>query len=309
MTVPDWRRLPSLSALRAFEATARLDGFSQAARALNVTHAAVAQQVRSLESELGVSLANRSGRGLALTDEGRRLAQALGDGFGTIAAAVETARRTEARRGLRVAATPVFTQALLLPRLAQFWAQHPDVPVSVNPSYDLIDLARDGYDVAIRSGSDAASWSGHDSEVLLWAQYILVAAPSLMAHSSDLGKLPWIGPLDRHERQMLRDSGIDPDFLTVNSVDTHVLCVPSAMQGLGLLYTPDALVRDDIAAGRLVQVPFRELPRFAYYLVTLPGPRRPAVQAFTDWLRTLVRGKEHPAAPVGTAGTGRSASD
>lgn len=288
MTGPDWRQFPSLSSLRAFEATARLSGFTQAARALNVTHAAVAQQVRGLEAELGAALVVRSGRGLTLTDEGRRLAQALGDGFGAIAGGVEAIRRGEGRRGLRISATPVFTQALLLPRLGGFWAGHPEIPVSVNPGYEVIDLARDGYDLAIRSGGAEASWPGTDSEVLLWAQYILVGAPSLLARDSDLQRLPWIGPLDRHERQMLRDSGIDPDALTVNSVEAHVLCVPAAMQGLGLLYTPDALVRADIAAGRLVQVPFRDLPRFAYHLVTLPGPRRPAVTAFIDWLKAQV---------------------
>ena len=74
MTDPDWRHLPPLSTLRAFEATARLEGYSAAARALNVTPAAIAQQVRKLEDEMGAALVRREGRGLVLTEAGRQLA-------------------------------------------------------------------------------------------------------------------------------------------------------------------------------------------------------------------------------------------
>ena len=96
MPDPDWRHLPSLSALRAFEATARLDGFSAAARALNVTPAAVAQQVRGLEADLGVALVIRQGRGLVLTPEGARLSAALAEGFSTIAGGIDALRHDEA---------------------------------------------------------------------------------------------------------------------------------------------------------------------------------------------------------------------
>ena len=84
----DWRDIPSLAALRAFEATARLSSFSAAARELNVTHAAIAQHVRGLEAEFGCELVFRQGAGMALTDAGRALALSLGEGFAT-----EDARR------------------------------------------------------------------------------------------------------------------------------------------------------------------------------------------------------------------------
>ena len=77
----DWRTLPSLTSLRAFESAARLSSFTLAGRELNVTHAAVAQQVRGLEAELGLELIFRQGRGLAVTPEGAKLAQALAEGF------------------------------------------------------------------------------------------------------------------------------------------------------------------------------------------------------------------------------------
>ena len=84
----DWRNLPPLTALRAFAAVAELGGFSQAARALNVTHAAVAQQVRALESHLDTPLVSRDGRGMTLTEEGAALARSLTDGFATIATGI-----------------------------------------------------------------------------------------------------------------------------------------------------------------------------------------------------------------------------
>ncbi|MBT8459797.1 MAG: LysR family transcriptional regulator [Boseongicola sp.] len=89
MFEPNWYKLPSLSALRAFEATARTGSFANAARALNVTQAAVAQHVRSLEAELGVTLARRAGRTVTLTDSGARFAARLSDGFSTIASGVD----------------------------------------------------------------------------------------------------------------------------------------------------------------------------------------------------------------------------
>lgn len=91
----DWRALPPPPALRAYVAVAEHSSLSQAARALNVTHPAIAQQVRALEEALALRLVRRQGRGMALTPEGARLAAALSDGFTTIASAVaDLARRS-----------------------------------------------------------------------------------------------------------------------------------------------------------------------------------------------------------------------
>ena len=81
MSAIDWTKMPSLTALRAFEAAAQSGSFSAAARSLNVTHAAVAQQVRALEDYLGLVLIHRSPRGVALSADGKALADSLRDGF------------------------------------------------------------------------------------------------------------------------------------------------------------------------------------------------------------------------------------
>lgn len=304
MTDPDWRHLPSLSALRAFEAAARLGGFSAAGRALNVTHAAVAQAVRGLEAELGAALLRRDGRGLRLTEDGERLARALREGFATVAAGVEALRASEGGRGLRVTATPAFSQSVLMPRLGGFWARHPEVTVSVTPSPDLADLRRDGFDLAIRSGR--GRWPGVEAEPLVEARFLLAGTPGLLARDPDIARLPWIldrnagagiDPADEWERGWLRAAGLDPDALAVNGIDSPMLAVSAALAGYGLIFVTDVVVAADLAAGRLREVPFPGLPRMAYWAVTLPGPRRPATERFVRWLRAEL------AAPEGAPGS------
>jgi LysR family glycine cleavage system transcriptional activator len=115
-----WRDLPSLSLLRACDATARNGSFAEAGRVLNVTHAAVTQAVRALEAELGVPLVRRSGRTVALTEAGKRLAQSLDTGFGALAEGVADLRRDEAWRIVRVTTTTFIAETHVMPRLPDF---------------------------------------------------------------------------------------------------------------------------------------------------------------------------------------------
>lgn len=173
----DWKTFPSLTALRAFEAAARLQNFSRAARDLNVTHAAIAQQVRALEVDLGRELIYRQGRGLALTPEGAKLAQALTDGFHGIEVAVNDLRGTDPNAPLRVTLTPAFAAQWLIPRLGAFWKAHPEIGLSLHPEHRVTDLRRDGLDLAIRFGD--GKWPGVEAEFLTSAHYIIVAAGSV----------------------------------------------------------------------------------------------------------------------------------
>ena len=195
MTGPDWPRFPSLTALRAFEATARLESFSAAARVLNVTHAAVAQQVRALEDHLGAELVYRSGRSLSLTAEGAKLATALNEGFRTIEAGLSEVQASTPGAPLRVTMTPAFAAQWLMPRLGAFWADHPDVPLSLHPDKRVIDLRREGLDLAIRFGD--GTWPGLEAEFLTSAHYVIVASPDLLDGRTELtleemSSMPWV---------------------------------------------------------------------------------------------------------------------
>jgi LysR family glycine cleavage system transcriptional activator len=282
-----WRDLPSLSLLRAFDATARHGSFAEAGRALNVTHAAVTQAVRGLEAELGVQLVQRAGRTVGLTDAGQRLARSLGEGFGAIAAGVADLRQTEARRVLRVATTTFIAETHILPRLADFWAKHPGIEVAMTPGPASVDLGREGFDMAIRVLEDG--WvepEGLEIRPLLRTPLLAACAPSLAG--ADPLDIPWLdGPGTAWDREQLRKAGIDPDALRKVQFGSPHLEMSAARQGLGAMLATEIICRADLESGRLVVLPVEGLPAVTYVAVMPKSPRRPAVEAFAGWLATI----------------------
>jgi LysR family glycine cleavage system transcriptional activator len=284
----DWRHLPPLSALRAFAALAEAGSFSAAARRLNVTHAAVAQQVRALEEHLGVTLAVRDGRSLALTAEGGQLAAALAEGFGAVQRGVLALRDQGADRPVKVTLTPGFAVQWLMPRLRDFWERHPDIGLSLHPENRVVDLRRDGMDLGIRYGR--GKWPGVQAAFLASARLVVAAAPEVTGGRSGLtpaqmAGMEWIAARDWPEQDdYLRSIGLDPAALSKTEFPNEELSIAAARQGLGLVVESLALIEDDLRTGRLVLVhdSHNRLP--AYFVVTLPGPQRPQVRAFLKWL-------------------------
>jgi LysR family transcriptional regulator, glycine cleavage system transcriptional activator len=273
--------------LRAFDATARHGGFAGAGRALNVTHAAVTQQVRALEAELGLALVRRSGRAVGLTEAGAALARSLADGFGTIASGVEALRRAEARRVVRVATTTFIAETHVMPRLTEFWARHPGIEVAMTPSPAAVDLLQDGFDLAIRVLEDGwAEPPGLEIRPLIRTPILATCAPSLAGH--DPLELPWIdGPGGAWDKEQLRKAGIDPDGLRKVQLGSPHLEMSAARQGLGAMLATEIICRTDFEAGRLVVLPVKGLPFVTYAAVLPRGPRRAAVDQFADWLATI----------------------
>lgn len=288
----DWRSFPSLTSLRAFEAAARRQGFSQAARELNVTHAAIAQQVRGLEQFLDKELIYREGRGLALTPNGAKLAQALAEGFRTIGTALEEIKATTPGAPVRVSLTPAFAAQWLMPRLKGFWSAHPDVPISLHPEKRVIDLRRDNIDLGIRFGN--GSWPGLDVEFLTAAHYVIVAAPSLLKGQADLSTaqlsaMPWVIEQDWPEAlTWLRSFGLRPDIMNISYIPNEELALSAARQGYGLHVEAAALVEQDVEKGALQIVGTIKDDSLAYYLVSRPGPKRPELKTFMRWLKAAV---------------------
>lgn len=287
----DWRKLPSLAALRAFDATARDGGFAGAARSLNVTHAAVAQHVRALEKDLGASLAVRDGRSVRLTRAGQDLARALAEGFETIARGIDDLTSREARRGIRVTATPFLVDRIMMPRLSEFWALHPGAEISIHPAREYIDIAGEGFDLAIRAiphGADL-TWPGLDVEPIASIQVVAIVAPQLLQDASlDPQSLPWL----EHEGMtaklmMMRDCGLDVDRLTFVPVGSPNVLLEAVRQGMGATIFSEQFTREDLAQGRLVEVPLPKTLHARYLAATPKGPRHPLVAPFVDWVRTL----------------------
>lgn len=289
MTV-DWRSLPPLTALRAFQATAEARSFSQAARSLNVTHAAVAQQVRALEDHFGRSLVQRDGRGVSLTVDGEQLAEALGEGFAQIQRAAEALRAGEADRPVRVSLTAGFAAQWLMPRLKDFWDKHPDIGISVHPDNRVVDLHRERMDLAIRYGN--GDWVGVEASYLASARLVVAAAPALIGDErvlspDEMAVMDWILARNWPEQDnYLRSLGLDPEALSATDFPGEELAIAAARQGLGLVVESLALIESDVTAGRLrvVHESLEKLP--AYFVVTLPGPQRAAARAFVRWLKS-----------------------
>ncbi len=142
------RTLPPLETFRFFEAAARHLNFTHAAKELHVTHGAVSQRIKRLEKDLGTPLFRRSGRGMLLTDEGRRLLERVQAAIGEITEGVEAIRPNNPDRILTISTPPCLAAYWLLPRLADFNEHHPDIQVNIRATPSLTDFARDGVDMA-----------------------------------------------------------------------------------------------------------------------------------------------------------------
>jgi LysR family glycine cleavage system transcriptional activator len=287
-----WRAVPSLSALRAFEAVAQAGSFSGAARDLNVTHAAIAQHVRALEAELKTPLLIRQGRGMTLTDAGANLASALTDGFGQILAGLQDIAKEAEARPIAVSVTPNFAENWLMPRFSDFWAKHPEIALSILPSMQLVDLRSDNIDLAVRYG--LGDWPGLDVTHLISADVTVVATPSLIAGRdvrsfADLAGLPWIFETAHQEaRRWVMESGLDFDQTPINEVATLGMVMAAVRSGQRLTVAASTMVADDIASGKLVSLLHHHPEGLGYYIVHPKGVLSPRAKTLKAWLRAAV---------------------
>lgn len=288
----NWATLPPLSALRAFAAYAETGSVTRAGQLLNVSHAAISQQMRSLETHLGVALLDRSARALSLTPEGLQLADALTEGFGRISQVIEALTGADADRPLQVATTPSFAAHWLMPRLASFRVAHPGIDIMINPSPKRTNPAPGGIDVALRFGM--GHWPGLDAELLVQSPVVVVAAPSLIGDLTpespeDLLDFPWLQELGTSESTLWL-AGRSVTGLRTKGV-IHVpgnLVLDGARNGQGIAISTRVSVEEDLRAGRL-RLLFEETEENGYHIVTAPGVMRPPLRDFVTWLRREAR--------------------
>lgn len=282
----DWRRLPSLSALRAFAAFAEARSLEQAGVRIGVTHAAIWQQIRALEGELGVALVDRGGRRLTLTVDGQRLAEALSQGFSQIATTIAQITGADETAPLRITTTPSFAAGWLMPRLPDFRAHHPAIDIAIDPAPEMREIGREA-DVGLRYGN--GGWPGLDAQLILRSSIVVVAAPSLVpagrvADLSYLAGLPWLQELGTNEASTF----LDGNGLTRRKGAAIIslpgnLMLDAARDGQGVAVVARAFVEGDLAAGRL-RLLMEDPDKEGYFLVTRPGPQRAAVKSFTRWV-------------------------
>ncbi|SHK49187.1 LysR family transcriptional regulator, glycine cleavage system transcriptional activator [Shimia gijangensis] len=283
----DWTKLPSLTSLRAFEAAARAKSFSAAARSLNVTHAAVAQQVRVLEEFIGMQLLERSARGVSLTSEGQELANALANGFAAIAEGIETLQEKDRSRPVRVTTTAYFAEAVIFPRIAEFWSTAPRIEISFAPTDDPIDLVAEGFDIGIRAGD--GNWPDLKCRLLLESPTRAFAASSLVDDpATNWDEVPWLIPSSSFwEREALKESGIDTSAIKTLEIGDPSLEIRAAEEGMGLVVESEIDVRAQVRAKTLKIAPIPVTSMSRYFIVMPPWKPRPAVAAFVNWLETV----------------------
>lgn len=284
--------MPSMAALRAFHAFVEEGSVVRAGRALNVSHAAISQQLRALERHLGIALFDRSGRGLSLTDDGHRLARGLQQGFGAIATAVDELVGKDAQRPVHVSLTPSFAAAWMMPRLSGFRDQHPEIDLILDPSPDLVDLSPGGVDIALRYGR--GQWRGLSATLLLQSPMVVVASPELLSgrralSAAELADMPWLIELGTNEAtNWLAQKGQSFGGAGQIAMPGN-LVLDGVRAGQGVTVTVRHFVERDIENGTLVEL-YCEPAGAGYHVVTRPEPLRPAARQFERWLlRQIVR--------------------
>lgn len=287
------RRLPPLRALHAFEAAARHLSFAKAAEELGVTPAAISQQIKQLEEILGVGLFHRGAR-LSLTRPAANVAADISEAFDRLAAAVGRLAPEGPARPLVVSAPPAFAARWLVPRLVRFQEAHPQIDLHLSATLRLVDLEREGVDVAIRYGS--GRYPGLLVERLRLEEVVVVAAPRLAATikgPADLAgatllvneTIGW-DPAFPTWPGLLAEMGVIPERpLQLRPFGDASLVVEAALAGLGIALAWRTLICDELATGRLVPLlPGRPL-NSAYHLVCLPDrAQSPSLRAFRDWI-------------------------
>lgn len=289
-------RLPSLDLLRGFVAVARRMSITQAAQDLFLTQSAVSRQIKGLEDHLGTALFRRTHRAIALTAEGERLFRLADPWFTQLGELLETLRAGQQPAPVTITATVGVTSLWLLPRLGDFQAAHPALDVRIAAGDRVLDLGREGVELALRYSRRESVPPG--AERLFDERMVPVASPALGLHRSALpGRLgelvlleyedvsrPWLRWNDWLEASglgSLRPRG----HLRFNQYD-QVIFAAVAGQGVALGRLP--LIAPMLHDGRLVALPGLSSPGesdYAYWLIARDDAIPVHAQILADWLR------------------------
>lgn len=287
-----------LLALRTFVEVGQRGSMKAAAEALSVTSGAVSQQIRLLEDRIGMALFTRERSGLRLTEAGASVHPALLQAFEQIQVALQSLEEIKSRQTLTVSTVATFAASWLVPRLGRFNLRHPHIEVRVEATSAVVDMRRDRVDVALRHG--LGSYPGLDVTCLMAPILVPVASSAFVAASPELMEpedclnFPLLHDSDRADWSLwLTAHGVakDPRAERGTAFEDDFLLIRAAEAGQGLALVPQEYAREEIAAGRLVQVMDKPWPaRFAYYVVTRPeAVQRPEIKAFVEWIKEEAR--------------------
>ncbi|MEO0823944.1 MAG: LysR substrate-binding domain-containing protein [Pseudomonadota bacterium] len=303
--------LPSITAIRVFEAAARHGNFTRAAAELGMSQASVSYQIKVLEERVGTPLFLRRPRHLSLTRAGERLAGPTIDAFERLRAAYATADLAEGRT-LTISTTPTFATNWLAARLGRFQMENPDLAVRVRAEGANVDFGREEVDVAIRYGRGA--WEGLAAHELMRSAFTPMLSPGLLkrlgagAEPADLLGLRIIVPADPYWAIWLAQAGVEPGNLGArigSDLESQMSEAQAAIAGLGVAMLTPRFFRYELETGRLVQ-PFGLIGTDGrgYWLV-YPEARRTVtkIARFRAWLQAEAA-RDSETAPEEAEGAG-----
>ncbi|MBP0048072.1 LysR family transcriptional regulator [Marinobacterium sp. AK62] len=285
--------LPSLNALRAFDAVARTLSMSAAAKQLHVTHGAISRQVKLLEEQLDCRLVERAGRGVALTDAGLRLARTTQEVFDKLEQACDQVKRSAANAPFVLGCSGSFLARWFIPRLEQLKQDCPELELHLT-AVDESQAIRPGVDAVLRFAEPP--WPEDQRVIELAPERIgPVMRPDLFREEApapdQLLQHPLLETLSRPQAwpQWCRAQGIDPSQLRIKQSFEHLnYMLEGALVGLGVAIAPEYLVEEDLRTGRL-QAPWGFVETPSRLGLWLPGQDiSPAAQLLADWLRAAL---------------------
>lgn len=291
-------RLPSLNALRIFEAAGRHHGYTRAAEELFLTHSAVSHQIKALEAELGTKLFRRAGHSMLLTEDGQRLYLAMNKALALIAKSVAEVRADDRPQTLNVSAPPSLA-IWLVPRLADFRRRHPHLEINLSGAIALVDFSHDDVDLALRFGHGV--WPGLHADRLPLDDlvYLAVCSPAyrhgrLPTTVGELRKCTLIHHPFMSWAEWFKGAGWNAEpSMPGPHFNEYPLAMQAALSGQGVMLANSVMIDAELPSGQLVRV-LQDQPVFrqssAYYIVfpenrTLPSKAR----MFCDWLLKQAR--------------------
>ncbi|MFL9996075.1 LysR substrate-binding domain-containing protein [Paraburkholderia sediminicola] len=290
--------IPPLTALRCFEAVARLGGVTPAARELHVTHSAVSQQIKVLEESMGVALFVREARGLRLTDDGRLYALEIRSALRDITQATRRAQARPHESELVIATVPSFAQHWLVPRLASFREAHPYYRVRLLTNLQIEDFRQGTSDIGIRMGQ--GHWPDVAQQKLFDDDMLVVAAPHFALEpngrfprtAEDVLACPLISSPDAPWSDWCQAAQVaEPaaEALVLSANDSNIV-ISAVLLGQGVALERRSLVAHALARGDLVQITDIRVPyRYPYWLVWQQREILNAKQAhFAQWIDAQV---------------------
>ncbi|WP_457588820.1 LysR substrate-binding domain-containing protein [Ensifer canadensis] len=289
-----------LNALACFEAAGRHANFTRAAKELRVTQAAVSKQIKALEVQLNTQLFLRGNRAVALTESGKRLFEGVSAGMKTIGDAVEDISRANQPTELVITTTVAMASLWLMPHIASFRAEHPEISIKLIATDALLDFNQDRVDVAIRYGH--GDWPHLDCAFLFGVHFLPVCSPSYLAafpmHSvEDIrnSRLLYLeGPAARYQEWewWFACNGVEVEKLDAElSFNNYPLLVQAALAGQGVLLAWGNVIDQYIEGGALVPIIDAQTPsNYSYYLVTNRRRTvRPEARIFKNWVMQRTR--------------------